>query len=116
MSDDRPLGRILQLRPVCAAIRGLTVLEFDYRGLHRIVAPYCHGWTRGGESFRGVQIGGESRSGGLGFGKLWLLSETKGVRATGERFAPDDLDYNPDDEAFERIHCRVPGKPREKSR
>ena len=117
MSDDRPLGRILQLRPVCAAIRTLSILEFEYRGFRRIVAPYCHGFTtRGGEALRAVQLGGESRGAGLGFGKLWLLSEMKGVRATGERFVPDDPDYNPDDEAFARVHCRVPRRPGEKSR
>jgi hypothetical protein len=108
MSDDRPLGRILQLRPVCAAIRTLSVLEFEYRGLHRVVAPYCHGTsTRGAEVLRAVQLGGDSRAAGLGFGKLWLLSEMKAVRMTGDRFVPDDPDYNPDDSAFARIHCRV---------
>ena len=117
MSDDRPLGRILQLRPVCAAIRTLVVLEFEYRGLQRVAAPYAHGFTkRGDEAVRAVQLRGESRSAGLGFGKLFLCSEMKRVRLTGEGFVPDDPDYNPDDSVFARVHCRVEPPPREKRR
>jgi hypothetical protein len=87
---------------ICSAIRRHALLEFEYSGLHRIVAPYCHGFTRrGSEVLRAVQVGGGSRSGGLGFGKLW------DVRVSPETFLPDDPDYHPDDEAMARIHCRI---------
>ena len=115
MSEGGGSGRILQLRPVCAAIRTLCVLEFEYRGLQRVAAPYLHGFTtRGAEAVRAVQLGGESRSAGLGFGKLFLCSEMKRVRLSDERFVPDDPDYNPDDSAFARVHCRVAPERREK--
>lgn len=55
---------------LCAAIRDLELIEFEYDGLRRVVAPYCHGFTTKGEVLRAIQVGGESRSGGLGFGKL----------------------------------------------
>jgi hypothetical protein len=115
MSEGGGSGRILQLRPVCAAIRTLAVLEFEYRGLHRIAAPYVHGFTtRGAEAVRAVQLRGESRSGGLGFGKLFLCAEMKRVRLGEEGFVPDDPDYNPDDGVFARIHCRVSPERRER--
>ncbi len=93
---------------ICDAIRERSLLEFDYQGHHRIVEPYCHGISaRRAEVLRGVQVGGSSRSGGLGFGKLWIVAEMKNARATGERFVASDPDYNPDDSAMSRIHCRI---------
>lgn len=96
------------MRHICEAIQARMLLEFDYDGHHRVVAPYCHGvTTRGVESLRAVQVGGESRSGGFGYGKLWTVAKMTNFRTTGEPFAPDDPNYNPDDSAMAEIHCRV---------
>jgi hypothetical protein len=92
---------------ICTAIRTRMLLEFDYDGHRRIVAPYCHGMTRGGQALRGVQVSGGSRSGGLGFGKLWIVSRMSRLQATNRAFVPDDPDYNPDDQAMLSIHCRI---------
>ena len=95
-------------KALCKAIRTRSVLEFEYDGLHRVVQPYCHGETRkGSEALRAVQIGGESRSGGIGYGKLWTIAKIEKVRVTGETFTPDDPDYDPNDSALAKIHCRV---------
>lgn len=93
---------------ICDAIRRQRLLEFDYRGLPRVVAPYCHGVSRQGrELLRAVQVGGSSRSGGLGIGKLWVVELMENLRDGGSDFIPDDPHYNPDDSAFVKIHCRV---------
>ncbi len=95
---------------ICDAIRTRSLLEFDYHGLHRVVAPYCHGVsTRGVEVLRGVQVRGATSSGrgGLGFGKLWAVADLVGLRLSTERFEPDDPHYNPDDHAMRQIHCRI---------
>lgn len=96
---------------VCEAIASRSLLEFDYRGEHRIAVPYCHGTSaRGAEVLRAVQLrrpNSRSNSGGFGFGKLWRLAEMENVRVSSERFAPDDPDYNPNDSAMAHIHCRV---------
>jgi hypothetical protein len=93
---------------ICLAIRARRLLEFDYHGKHRVVVPYCHGTTaRGHEALRGVQIGGDTKPGGLGFGKLWIVAEISNLRITATPFTPDDPDYNPDDTALPSIHCRV---------
>jgi hypothetical protein len=99
---------ILPLHPICTAIRRRSLLEFEYQGLRRVVAPYCHGRSaRDVELLRAVQVRGQSRSGGFGFGKLWTVSEMKQVRVVDEPFVPDDPDYNPDDSALAKIHCRI---------
>lgn len=101
-------GRGTAASLICEAIRRRFLLEFDYHGLHRVVAPYCHGTsTRGVEVLRAVQIRGSSSSGGFGFGKLWAVAEIVDVRLTIEPFTPDDPDYNRDDRAMVHIHCRL---------
>ena len=98
---------------ICDAIRQLRVLEFRYDGGHRIVHPYCHGFTAAGyETLRAVQVGGATRPGGLGFGKLWTAAKMTEVRVTDQPFVPDDPNYNPDDSAMATIHCRVEREPR----
>jgi hypothetical protein len=93
---------------ICRAIEGRLLLAFDYDNLPRVVAPYCHGFTaQGAESLRAVQVRGSSRSGGFGFGKLWTLARIKNLRVTGESFTPDDPEYEPDDRAMPRFHCRI---------
>jgi len=93
---------------ICEAIRDRRVLEFEYEERHRVVHPYCHGFTsKGAESLRAIQVEGETRSGGFGFGKMWTVSKMSGLRVTGRGFVPDDPHYNPDDQGLGVIHCRV---------
>lgn len=92
---------------ICAAIRNHELLVFDYDGLRRVVAPYCHGATVKGEVVRGVQVDGESRSLGFGFGKLWAVEKMMNLRRNGELFVPDDPLYKPDDSAMASVHCYV---------
>lgn len=96
---------------ICQAISARVLLEFDYHGAHRVVAPYCHGVSsHDTELLRAVQLrrsNSASRTGGFGFGKLWRVDEMANVRVTDEPFTPDDPHYNPNDSALARIHCRV---------
>jgi hypothetical protein len=109
--------------PICEAIASLRRLAFEYEGHPRLVEPYVHGFSQGGESLRAIQVGGSSRSkASFDKGKLFTVAKMTGVRVTNESFVADDLDYNPDDSAMLRIHCRVepartspmPGKGRGK--
>ena len=95
------------MRTICEAIRTRSLLEFEYRGHRRIVAPYCHGASARGELLRAVQLRGTSTSGQIGTGKLWNVAEMRDVRLLREAFVPDDPHYNPDDRAMVLIHCRV---------
>ena len=92
---------------LCEAIRECVLLEFDYDGRHRVVAPYCHGSTGKGETLRAIQVRGESRSRFIPSGKLWSVEKMQNVRKTTEPFVPNDPRYNPNDSAMTTIHCRV---------
>ena len=100
---SRPVSR----PEICAAIEGLRLLEFRYKGKPRTVEPYCHGWNAHGEErLRARQVGGETSS-GYRFGKFWATTDMVDVRETDRPFVPDDPAYNPDDSAMAEIHCRV---------
>jgi hypothetical protein len=102
-SSQRPLELI-----ICEAIASQRILVFDYAGHHRVVQPYCHGFTSSGaESLRAIQVKGGSRSGNQGDGKLWTIAMMQNLRMTLETFVADDPVYNPDDSAMVEIHCRV---------
>ena len=93
---------------ICEAIRRRALLEFEYHGGRRIVAPYCHGIsTRGVEVLRAIQIRGFTTSGGYGFGKLWAVRDMQDVRMLDETFIADDPDYNPNDRGMKRVYCRL---------
>jgi hypothetical protein len=93
---------------VCEAIQKRLLLELDYDGLHRLVQPYCHGTTSNGrDSLRAIQIGGQSRSAMIASGKLWTIAKMTNVKVSLTAFEPNDPHYNPQDSAFESIHCRI---------
>jgi hypothetical protein len=93
---------------LCEAMATRKLLAFTYEGHARVVAPYCHGFTRAGnEVLRAVQLRGASRSGHFGSAKLWTVSKMRLVRTLEEGFVADDPDYEPNDSAMARIHCRV---------
>jgi len=93
---------------LCEAIKTRKLLALTYEGHPRVVAPYCHGFTRAGdEVLRAVQLRGSSRSGLFGSGKLWTISKMRLVRTLGEGFVADDPDYEPNDPAMGRVHCCI---------
>ncbi len=98
--------RVLGL--LCEAITTKTLLAFTYEGHPRVLAAYCHGFTRAGdEALRAVQLRGTSSSGHFASGKLWTVSKMRLVRTLAESFVADDPDYEPNDSAMARVHCRV---------
>lgn len=93
---------------ICDAITALPVVEFMYRGLPRIVEPFCHGISRAGnEVLRAYQVGGASESGNPVGWKLYEVSQMSGLRRTGATFRPGRPGYNPNDSQMTSIHCRV---------
>lgn len=89
---------------VCDAIRRRALLEFEYNGRVRVVAPYCHGIsTRGTEVLRALEM----QDGKAGIGKLWALDQMVNARVLAVNFLPNDPNYNPMDSAMKSICCRV---------
>jgi hypothetical protein len=93
---------------ICQAIQQRRKLAFYYKGLRRIVAPYCYGFsTADAEILRAIQLGGQSTSRKYGMGKLWTVSLMSQLELIDETFGPDDPNYNPNDSAMKRIICRI---------
>jgi hypothetical protein len=93
---------------ICEAIGKRVLLEFEYHGRVRVVAPYCCGIsTRDVEVLRAIQVRGLSASNGLGFGKLWAVAQMINLRILDETFAPDDPNYNPQDRGMKEIYCCI---------
>lgn len=62
---------------ICQAIEEMRLLEFTYRGHHRVVEPHTHGIDRKGrESLSAYQVSGTSGSGGV---PDWRLFRTSGI-------------------------------------
>lgn len=110
----------MQRHPViCEAIQQLRMLAFEYKGLRRLVAPYCYGIsTADNEVLRATQVGGQSRSGGSGVGKLWVVSEMSRIELSDEHFVPDDPNYTPNDSAMKHVICcvTIPASPTRRRR
>jgi hypothetical protein len=94
---------------ICKAIREHRLLEFQYHGKLRVVAPYCHGTsTRGTDVLRAIEVGGAAgATSGPRHGKLWALADMVALRILDVPFLPNDPNYNPNDSAMKEIHCRV---------
>ncbi len=93
---------------ICEAIGKKAVLQLIYGGYLRTVEPQCHGIsTAGNEVLRGIQTGGESRSGLARFGKLFEVSKMSGLTITGLNFSGPGPGYNPDDQGMIYVHCHL---------
>jgi len=104
---------------ICQAIQQLRRLAFEYKGLRRIVTPYCYGIsTADREVLRATQVAGESHSQGFGFGKLWAVSEMSRLELLDEQFVPSDPNYTPNDSAMTHVICcvTIPASPTRRRR
>jgi hypothetical protein len=66
------------------AIRGRRMMEFDYKGRHRVAEPHIYGRKGGAEQLLVYQTGGTSASGGL---PQWRRVDVAGM--TGLTIRPD---------------------------
>lgn len=93
---------------ICKAISQRRLLQFNYGGSLRVVAPYCHGISHAeNESLRAIQVRGDGSRPKGASGKMWTVTKMSNVTLMDERFEPDDPNYNPDDSAMKIIHCRI---------
>lgn len=69
------------------AIRTKSVVEFNYKGHHRVVEPHVLGVSNGSVQFLGYQIGGTSSSGGpLPEWRRFELSGITALTITPDKF------------------------------
>ena len=93
---------------ICDAIQRRAVIQFYYDGGTREVEPHCHGTsTAGNEPLRGYQTAGYSKSGNSVGWKLFDVSQMRNIERTGEIFAHNQPQYNPNDRGMKVVHCHV---------
>jgi hypothetical protein len=93
---------------ICKAIRNRKVISFRYQGLQRKAHPYACGLTKDrNPALRGFQVDGQSRSGPIPDGRLFLLRNIVDFRITDESFTPDWKDYRKNDKGMVTIFCQI---------
>jgi hypothetical protein len=99
----------LPLEVIREAIKGRRHLEFEYRGLPRVVEPMTLGiWEKGDWKLRAAQVGGLSASGKVGDGtpKLFNVALMSEVALLATTFAIP-AGYEPGDKSFMLIDTEL---------
>jgi hypothetical protein len=92
---------------ICQAIREKRLLELQYSGLSRRVAPHIYGIDAAGDELLGCyQVWGGSESGEPAGWKSFKLMDISQVKLTTKRFAPRP-EYQRADGAVARVYCQV---------
>jgi hypothetical protein len=92
---------------ICHAIRERRLLQLEYKGFARLIAPHVYGLDNSGdEMLSGYQI-----KGGTGVGPAigWKSFKIHGIRdlsVTGRGFRPRP-DFRYDDPAMKQIFCQL---------
>lgn len=94
-------------QPICRAIRSKTVLIFSYHDEIREVEPHILGLTRAGN----LVLSGWQRSGERPGWRNFHVDEIGELTRTVIRFKTVRDGYNPDDNTFDRVICRLEGAP-----
>jgi predicted DNA-binding transcriptional regulator YafY len=93
---------------VCEAITNRRLLRIDYGAGERLIEPHAHGLSKDGNPLlRAYQVSGASDSGEPTNWKLFRMDRVNSVQATDQHFAGPRPDYNPNDPAMMRVHCRI---------
>ena len=93
---------------VCDAIRARRLLRFVYDGYERVVEPHLHGInTAGHEMLSCWLVGGWRRSEAAPGWRNYLVRDMVDVHVLAEGFAGARDGYNPHDDAFRQVYCRV---------
>ncbi len=95
---------------VCDAIRSRRLLRFVYEGYERIVEPHVYGInTQSHEMLSCYLVGGWSASKAEAGWRNYLVREMHDVQVLAEPFAETRAGFNPQDDAFRQVYCRLDG-------
>ena len=93
---------------VCDAIRARRLLRFVYDGYERVVEPHLYGInTADREMLSGWLVGGWSRSGAEPGWRSYLVRDMVDVHVLAEGFDAAREGYDPHDDAFRQLFCRL---------
>jgi len=93
---------------LCSAIDNRTIIEFQYRGKHRVVEPHKVGKTRKGNvALSGFQSGGHGNDVNPPDWGLYILNKISNLNVTNRSFSGPRPNYSPSDQRMTRIYCRL---------
>ena len=93
---------------VCDAIRTRRLVRFVYEGYERIVEPHTYGInTQNHEMLSCYLVGGWSASKPEAGWRNYLVRDMHDVHVLAEPFAAARAGYNPQDDAFRQVYCRL---------
>jgi len=93
---------------VCDAVRARRLLRFVYEGYERIVEPHVYGInTQSHEMLSAYIVSGWSASRPESGWRNYLVREMHDVQVLAEPFDGPRGGYNPADDSFRQIFCRV---------
>ena len=96
---------------LCDAIRTRRLLRFVYEGYERIVEPHAYGInTQNHEMLSCYLVGGWSESKAEAGWRNYLVREMHDVHVLAEPFAGVRPGFNPQDDAFRQVYCRIDGE------
>ena len=101
---------------ICQAIAERRLLMFGYKGAVRVVEPHLYGRTSTGhEALSAWMRPGWSRADPEGEWRLFHAEALERIQALPEHFDGPRAEYNPDDNHFVEVFCRIerPGAPSE---
>ena len=95
---------------ICDAVRARRLLRFVYDGYERVVEPHLHGInTQNHEMLSCWLVGGWSKSEAAPGWRNYLVRDMADVHVLADGFDGPREGYNPDDDAFRQVFCRVQG-------
>ena len=96
---------------ICDAVRARRLLRFVYDGYERVVEPHLYGINTQNHEMLGCWlVGGWSRSEAAPGWRNYLVREMADVHVLAEGFDRPREGYNPDDDAFRQLFCRLQGE------
>ena len=96
---------------LCDAIRARRLLRFVYEGYERIVEPHAYGInTQNHEMLSCYLVGGWSASKPEAGWRNYLVREMHDVHVLAEPFTAARPGFNPQDDAFRQVYCRLDGE------
>ena len=95
---------------ICDAVGARRLLRFVYDGYERVVEPHLYGInTQNHEMLSCWLVGGWSKSEAAPGWRNYLVRDMADVHVLADGFDGPREGYNPDDDAFRQVFCRVQG-------
>lgn len=91
------------------SIQRRRIVDFDYNGFHRVVAPCLYGKHTGNGNLIlvGYQVGGKSESSAIPGWRSFTVGKIQNIVVGEEYFSVNPPQYNSNDGRFNPIYAKI---------